>query len=215
MVRSCWRRTACAVLMVAAAAMTAAAAAQTPVQPPAQASASDQPSRLPARDVAVIYRINGVGMEGAHKVQITYTSRGERSRVDYFRWMEAKYPFLGIIFNRPADQLVTVMPERRAYVVRNIGKLGNPAELLKNDLRFAREGEAKVAELDCTDWKYRLSNTNDDLGTACITDEGLLLRLTSAKSKDFSLTATVVSFGSPPDSIFQPPPDFTRQKELR
>ena len=93
MVRSCWHRTACAALMVAAAALAGGASAQTPAQP--QAPASDQPLRLPTRDVAVIYRIDGVGMEGAHKVQITYTSRGERSRIDYFRWMEAKYPFWG------------------------------------------------------------------------------------------------------------------------
>ena len=92
---------------------------------------ADHPLPLPKSEVAVIYRIDkGPTADGAHKLQLTYSDVGERVRVDYFRWVEAKVPYRTRIFDRPADRLITIYPERKTYTERAIGDAGNPGSVL-------------------------------------------------------------------------------------
>jgi hypothetical protein len=177
-----------------------------------EAQSADRPVLLPTRDVAAIYQVSGsVPMDGAQKLQITYTKAGERTRVDYFRWIEAKYPYMAVIFDRPADRVTAIMAERRAYVERPVAKTENPAAFLRPGMRFTRQGTATVANIACTEWKVRPADKDEDAGAACVTDDGLMLRLTAAKASDASLTAIAVVYGSPPDGVFEPPAEFERR----
>src|SRR5271165_937378 len=71
--------------------------------PSAVAQQADTPSFLPTSDVAVFYRFDRVPEGGQpHALRITYTKAGERVRLDAYRWVEAKYPYKAVIFDRPA-----------------------------------------------------------------------------------------------------------------
>jgi hypothetical protein len=47
--------------------------------------------------------------------------------------------------------------------------------------------------------------------TACITDDGIALRIASASPAFISLTATAIHYGSPPVDFFDPPAGFRRE----
>lgn len=176
--------------------------AQTPARPLA----------LPTRDVAIIYEVTGAaGMDGAQKLQVTYADGGNRARVDYFRWREAKSVFAALIFGRPADRVLAVLPERHAYVEHKVGKIENPDMFLKPTMQFTRKGQDAVAGLSCTDRTIKVPDKDRDQGTACVTDDGVALRLTAGKDSVAALTATAVAYGAPSNGVFDPPAGYQRQ----
>ena len=84
-------------------------------------------------------------------------------------------------------------------------------------MRFIRNGQGSVAGTPCTEWQLRPADKPDDWGTACITDFGLILSVTSVSatpenSSNASMTATVVGYTPPPDSVFEPPAGFRRER---
>jgi len=78
--------------------------------------------------------------------------------------------------------------------------------VFSDKMGFARKGTATVVGIPCTNWEVHRDNGS---GTACITDDGLLLRGDSADGNSHMI-ATKVSFGSLPDSVFQPPPGYRK-----
>ena len=79
----------------------------------AVARAQDRPVLLPTRDVAIIYRLPGDSMgNSAQKMQATYADGSKKIRYDFFRFTEAKTPFASWIYDRVAERLIVVMPER-------------------------------------------------------------------------------------------------------
>ncbi len=150
------------------------------------------PLLLPTRDVVVIYHIDGGAAEvnGAQKVQATYTKAGARTRIDFFRWAEAKYAFLAFIDDEPANRFTAILPERRTVIERAIGDILNPVAFLDSKMRFVRGGQATVADTPCTVWNVRISEKNAAFTTACVTDDGVVLRITSDDDAHLRLTAT-------------------------
>ena len=176
----------------------------------ATAQRPDHPEMLPTRDVVVTYRVDGVGMEGAHKMQVTYARSGLQTRIDYFRWVEAKDAFVSIVFDRPANRSLVIMPEEKGYTLTPIGATPNRAALLKPWMQFARKYESSVAGTACTQWEIRRSGNPDYVGNACVTDDGVVLHLVSNDRTDAALTAITLSYGPTPTGIFNPPMQFTR-----
>lgn len=179
----------------------------------ATAQQPDHPAMLPTRDVTVTYRVDGVDLSGAHKMQITYTRSGVRTRIDYFHWVEAKYPFVSLIFDRPANRSVMVMPEQKGYTLTTIGDTPNRAALLKPWMEFERKYESSIAKTSCTQWEIRRADRSDYLGGACVTNDGVVLHLTSNAPGDTPLTAISVSYGQAPEGFFLPPGEYTRLKQ--
>jgi hypothetical protein len=172
--------------------------------PALSARAEDGPVLAPPHDVAVVYKLTGASQQqGATKLQVTYADRG-RVRLDFFRYVEAKYPFGSLIFDPPADRVITVVPERQGYVERDVGKLPSPGSFLNAKMNFTRQGKAMIAGMQCTDW--HVFNGTAGEGTACVTDDGVVLRATRDKPVEGSMEATAVQYGSPPPEIFAPPP---------
>ena len=176
---------------------------------PTWAQQPDGPLLLPKNDVAVVYRFDRAGIDDYHKWQMTYADGGKRVRLDYFRWMEAKYPFLTTIYDRQADRFITIRPESKTYTERPIGNTDNPGQFLRPGMGMARGGTAVVAFAPCTDWKVQFQDT-DEQDTACVTDDGIVLRIVPSKSNVGSMTATAVHYGPPPDGVFDPPAKFKR-----
>jgi hypothetical protein len=181
--------------------------------PDARGQQPDRPLLLPNSDVAVIYRFDKVPLDGPHKLQITYTQAGERVRLDLYRWEEAKFPYQSTIFDRPANRLITVYHESKAYTERPIENDRNPGAFLSADMVLTRQGTDTVAHATCTVWKVEAPRKNNDQDTACVTDDGIALRLTSSKPGIASLIATSVLYGPPPDDTFVPPKGYRRSPQ--
>jgi hypothetical protein len=183
--------------------------------PRAWAQLPDHPLLLPKNDVAVVYQLDKVPLNGPHKMTVTYTEAGERVRVDFFRWIEAKHPYQSTIFDRRADRLITVQPERRAYLAVGIGSADNPGEFIKANMsaRYLKpQGTTTVAHASCTEWVIDAHGKDNDGDTACFTDDGVLLRLASKRPSIPSLTAIDIHYGAPPDGTFDPPTGFRNEK---
>ena len=181
--------------------------------PGARAQQADRPLELPTQDVTVHYRLEGVAPGYARGMQITYAGAGAQVRIDYFRWFEAKYAYLALIFDRPADRLISVHPESKSYLDRPIGDIHNPGALLGPQMTLTRQGVDMVAHAPCTVWKIAVAGKADDGGTACVTDDGIVLRLASKVPAPRTMTATNIHYAAPPEGAFAPPAGFKREPE--
>jgi|ERR1700722_1345155 len=168
--------------------------------------AADHPVLAPTRDVAVTYKLTGANqMNGATTMQVTYADGG-RVRMDFFHFLEGTVPFGSLIFDPPADRVTTLLPERHGYLQRDVGKLYNPGIMLSEKMNFTRQGSSTIAGVQCTDWS--VSNGAAGEGTACVTDDGVVLRATRSKPAEGSMEALAVKYGLPPADIFAPPADY-------
>lgn len=181
--------------------------------PSAVAQQADTPLFLPTSDVTVFYQFDRVPEDGQlpHALRITYAKAGERVRLDAYRWVEAKYPYWAVIFDRPANRVITVYPERKAYVERPVGNSDNPGALLSGDMVFTRQGNDVVAHAPCTVWKVVEHGKGDTGDTACVTDDGIVLRRWSPMKTVATMTATTIRYGPPPDGVFNPPAGYKSQ----
>jgi hypothetical protein len=172
---------------------------------------ADHPLPLPKSEVAVTYRIDKgpTNADAPRKLQLTYSDGGERVRMDYFRWVEAKAPYLMGIFDRPADRLITIYPERKAYTERAIGDAGNPGVFFRNNSTFTRLGDRVIANARCTEWGVQVPK-GESGDTACVTDDGIALRVAQVNPAFATLTAITIHYGSPPEGFFDPPAGFRR-----
>jgi hypothetical protein len=81
---------------------------------------------------------------------------------------------------------------------------------MRENMKFARKGTDTVAGTKCTVWEV----TNDQGGgTACITDDGVLLRgESSGPNGEVLMTATAVSYAPLSSSVFQPPAGYQKMQ---
>jgi hypothetical protein len=142
--------------------------------------------------------------------QVTYAEAGERVRIDFFRWIDAKVPYKSVIFDHHKNRLITVNPEGKTFT-EDPAADGNPGALLRTDVMFSRQGKAVVAHAPCTEWLVQAPGTKDEQDTACVTDDGIVLRLVSSKPNALSMTAIAIHYGTPPDGTFDLPAGFKRQ----
>jgi hypothetical protein len=180
--------------------------------PGAGAQQPDQPLLLPTSDVVITYRSDNVPVNGPKKFKVTYAEASKRVRIDFFRWMEAKVPYESVIFDHRENRLITVYPEGKAFTEGPAGD-GNPGALLRADVTFSRRGKAVVAHAPCTEWLAQMPGTQDEQDTACVTDDGIVLRLVSSKPNVLSMTAIAIHYGTPPDGTFDLPAGFRRQSD--
>ncbi len=178
----------------------------------AMARAQDHPLLLPTRDVTVIYRLPGDDAgNSAQKMQATFADGGSKIRYDFFRFTEAKYPFVSWICDRSPERVVVLMPESRQFEIRPYPTGAPPGGFLSSDLGFKKQQSTAVAGQPCTNWAVTSSNAKVNGTVACITEDGVLLRLSSPDPKDPpQLLAQTLSYTAAPGQIFAPPPGFTR-----
>ena len=160
----------------------------------------------PTRDVAVTYKLTGDNQaNGAAILQVTYADHG-CVRMDFFHLVGGTSPVGSLIFDPPANRVITLLPDQKGYLQRDVGKLVNPGTPLNDKMEFTRQGNDVIAGLRCPDWD--LSNGAAVEGTACVTPDGVLLRATRSKPVEGSMVALSVKYGSPPADIFEPPADY-------
>jgi hypothetical protein len=124
----------------------------------------------------------------------------------FFAFPQATTAFGSITFDVPANQVLSLIPERKKYYILPAAGRANPGLLLSDKMTHVRRGEATVAGLTCTDWK--IANGNDIQGTACVTSDGVVLRASRSLPRPGSLLALAVTYATPSADTFAPPPDL-------
>ena len=107
--------------------------------------------------------------------------------------------------------MITVYPERKAYIERPVGNIDNPGALLKADMVFTRQGNDVVAHAPCIVWKVVVHGKGDTGDTACVTNDGIVLSLWSPTGSVATMTATAIHYGPTPDGVFDPPAGYKSQ----
>lgn len=168
--------------------------------------AQDRPALGPTRDVTVTYKLTGATRQnGAAQMKISYADHFQRVRVDFFSPQSDK-PFGSIIYDAPANRILTLVPGNKIYYKVPATGRANPGVLLSEQMKYTRGAEATVLGLQCTEWQ--VSNSSEYQGTACVTTDGIALRAVRTNPKPGLMEALAVDYGTPPNSIFEPDPNL-------
>lgn len=163
------------------------------------AVAQERPSLVPTRDVDITYHLLGPHPGTLH--MSTQANTG-LTRVDN----PNQHGYA--IIDRRNHHMTMVMTERQTYIEAPTAGAEQHSPDLDPTARFTRQGTDTVAGLRCTVWEY----ANDHMsGSACVTDDGVLLRSRDSTGQH-GLEAAEVSYVSRPDADFHPPPGFTQQQ---
>jgi hypothetical protein len=111
-----------------------------------------------------------------------------------------------LIIDRRSQRMVMVVPKEKHYLELPASDVFSRGFLLNAAMGFTRRGNETVAGLPCTVWEISARSGG---GTACITDDGVLLRGRGQRGAQ-AIEATRVAYGPQPATLFKPPADFTR-----
>jgi hypothetical protein len=171
------------------------------------ASAQDRPPAMPTRDVVVSYKVDDTPPTvdtvawSASEGRIRTEGRSLINRVAH------------VIDTRGGGVTVVVDAERTYH------DLGRMAEVMTQDIiparpsaKLAREGTDTIAGHSCTVWRIEADGDSgaDEARRACITADGVPLRLTEGTGADASTlyVATRVTYGPQDPGRFRVPPGY-------
>ena len=162
----------------------------------ATARAGEVPTYLPNRDVAVTYRIGGK-QPGPQDIRVLWSSELGRARI------EVGPGFL--LADARTRKVVAVMEQAKMALELPTGSADS--YLPGPGTRFTRDGSTTVAGHRCTTWE---ASSDRGSGTACLTDDGVLLRGTGVdrNGRGGSIEATEVDYAAQPDDLFRVPDGF-------
>lgn len=166
------------------------------------ALAQDHPPLLPTRDVAVTYHLVRGGKASPQDVRFYASAATNRVRFD-------GTAFGYILVDRDAGTATMVIAPLKAYV--DLPHHGPMTEsfLLNKDMTFTRTGSDTVAGLACTVWDVTAKRGG---GTACVTDDGVILRGQGhvKTGESGGIEAVSVTYAAQPADMFNPPEGFHR-----
>ncbi len=171
------------------------------------ALAQDRPPVAPTRDVMVAYRATAPAQagaqapQGAQDIRVATTQGGRLLRVEGVGAGGAY-----VIVDRTTQRMVMVMPQDRRYVEMPASDAFARGFVLNESMTFVKRGAETVAGLKCTLWEV---TSREGAGTACVTDDGVLLRGRGSDGKG-GIEATSVKYGPQAAALFKPPADFSR-----
>jgi hypothetical protein len=168
------------------------------VLPATAAVAQEHPAIRPTHDVAVTYRLRGVGPDGrpeSRQVHMSWTDQGRRMRLE----MEGQTDFA--LVNYETSRITMVMLRRQVYVELPFDPQHAPGLDIPAGVSMTKAGEDMVAGTSCIVWNLNGSVT----GTACITPDGLPLRLKTAATGAAAMEAVSVAYGAQSPDLFTVP----------
>ena len=171
------------------------------------ALAQDRPPVAPTRDVMVTYKATAPAQagarvpQGAQDIRVATTQGGRLLRIE---GMGAGGAY--VIVDRTTQRMVMVMPQDQRYVEMPANDAFARGFVLNEGMTFARRGTETVAGLKCTQWEV---TSREGAGTACVTEDGVLLRGRGNDGKG-GIEATAVKYGPQPAALFKPPANFSR-----
>ena len=156
----------------------------------------------PTRDVSVQY-----AAQDGRSADMSWQAATQKMRIE-----TQELPGT-VLVDTPTNHAVMLIPQQR--IAMNIaisslpnGEMANP-QALANQIT-GRGGSATVAGLRCTDWNFRHESRGKvTTGTACLTDDGVTLRVISTSGgKPFRAEATRVTYGPQDPGKFQVPAGY-------
>lgn len=171
------------------------------------ALAQDRPPVAPTRDVIVSYRATAPAQagarvpQGAQDIRVATTQGGRLLRVEGVGAGGAY-----VIVDRTTQRMVMVMPQDRRFVEMPASDAFARGFVLNESMTFVKRGAETVAGLKCTLWEV---TSREGAGTACVTDDGVLLRGRGNDGKG-GIEAISVKYGPQAAALFKPPADFSR-----
>ncbi len=164
------------------------------------AAAQQRPVLRPTRDLAVVYRVQAAGPAGeaeTRTVRMYWTGQGSRLRLE-----ADGQPGFALV-DYAAGRMQMVMPAQKAYAEVAFDRDHAPGLHIPANATVERGGNDSVAGVGCTIWAMRGPEGG---GTACITDDGLLLRVRGSQpGQAAALEAVSVTYGPQPASLFALP----------
>jgi len=167
----------------------------------AQERPQGRPVFLPTRDVDVTYKVTGGPAAGA-ELRMAWLVAERKLRV------EPPGPGWGIL--DLGTRRLTMVHEGTKSVMELPasalpGGLSLPTEP-PADAKFTRAGEARVAGVACTIWRYEDARAK---GEACLTADGVMLRSSGrGGNQSGAVEATRVSYAKQDPKRFRPPADY-------
>lgn len=168
------------------------------------AMAQERPAITPSRDVSVTYRASGPGGNAGQNVEMRTAWLAARSllRVDMpggLGWM---------LVDQRAGTGVIIMEAQRMVMDLPAGQIPQSMMGVGSSARFTREGTARFANLDCTQWRVE---DQGETGRVCLTSDGVMLRAEAISGQAAgrgTLEATAVAFGAQDPGRFQRPAGY-------
>lgn len=165
------------------------------------AAAQDRPILRPTRDLAVVYQVQAAGPNGeaeTRTVHMYWTSQGTRLRLE-----TDGQPGFGLV-DYTAGRMTMVMLSQKAYAEATFDANHAPGLNIPPGAAIDRSGSDTVAGLACTEWTVKGPQGG---GTACITNDGLVLRVRGPEpGQPAAMQAVSVAYGPQPASLFTLPP---------
>ena len=175
---------------------------------PTWVMAQERPAMAPTRDVQVTYRATAPATAAGGKAQqqnikFATVAGGNLMRIES---MDASHGGTFVLVDRATKRMTMVMPQDRRYMEMPANDAMARGFVLNEGMRFAKKGAAMVVGLKCTLWDI---TSTDGAGSACITDDGVMLR-GQGRDGQGAIEATAVKYGPQPLSLFKPPADYAR-----
>jgi len=162
------------------------------------ALAQDRPPLFPTRDVAVTYRVTG-GPQPVNEMSMSWHAAQQLMRVD----LPGGLNFM--VADQQNQRGFMVMEAQRMVMDVPMGQAAGHIQALQN-ARFTRMGQDRVVDTACTVWRYEGPSQN---GTACITEDGVMLRSdTAAQGRQVRMEAIRIAYGAQPLARYQRPQGY-------
>jgi hypothetical protein len=188
-----------AVLLLAASPVSAA-----PL--PAQSPAPDKPNVRPVRDVVVEYQLLDADASNETPKERTITVNWGKGGALMRIQMAGQGTY--VVLNRDTDRMMMVLPDEHAYVDQPIDPRRQAGFAVPTNVPLVRGDPSMVSGNSCTLWHAQLGYGDSSV---CVTGDGVLL---SAKGYNLDhrgdLTATSVTYGPQPATVFDPPEGFRK-----
>jgi hypothetical protein len=168
------------------------------------AMAQERPLIAPTKDVTIEYTLKmpGDSTAQARTSRTSIAAGGQRMRIEGMG--QPGY----LIIDRNNGRTIMVAEAQHMYVEMPFDPSRAGPLLLRDSMKFVRQGAETIAGMRCTVWRIQGARGS---GTACISDDGVVLRADSdGQNGHVTMTATSVSFGPLPDTLFQPPAGYQK-----
>ncbi|MDG6094979.1 DUF4412 domain-containing protein [Acetobacter sp. AN02] len=175
---------------------------------PSASAEGDHPPLMPEKDAVITYQVQSEGTPGPQTAKLWFTAQGAKLRIDSGDGKGST------ILDRATGDVTLVMNQQRVWL-RLSGRQGvrNPF-MLDPSMSFTRGKTSSEAGIPCTEWAIHSPRGDAE---ACITSDGLILRQKGVDGDGAKgeLKAENVTYGTLPDSDFQPPAGYQEVRPHR
>lgn len=163
----------------------------------APAWAEDAPALSASRDVTVTYTQVGRGAPRDLKIS-------QRAGASVMRVETAGQPGY-VLVDRQSQRASAVMESQGYYIDMSANRVPQEGQWPDDKISFTRGKDEQIAGLGCTNWDYKTARGS---GTACVTADGVLLRILALSGN--GLEARQVSYEPQSPSRFSAPPGLRK-----